>query len=116
MGTCWRPHFLVGDLNTSPHAADLHPVREHCGSHDHLTELRSWPARKPLLLYDHIWLGPGWEVEQVRALDLHVSDHRPLYAQLGWKGSPRYHIMPDEPYLERSPGEGAVGSSLPRAS
>jgi endonuclease/exonuclease/phosphatase family metal-dependent hydrolase len=102
MSTCWRPHLLLGDLNASPQSSELHPVRKICVRHDHLHGLRSWPARRPLVLYDHIWTGPGWEVEDMKILAPHVSDHRPLFAQLGWRGAPRYHIMPDEPYLHPS--------------
>jgi endonuclease/exonuclease/phosphatase family metal-dependent hydrolase len=100
MATHWRPHILVGDLNAAPHARELAPVRKICVPHDRLRKLSSWPARRPLVQYDHIWTGPGWVVEDMRVLDLHVSDHRPVLAQLGWKGAPRYHIMPDEQYLE----------------
>jgi endonuclease/exonuclease/phosphatase family metal-dependent hydrolase len=99
MTTCWRPHILVGDLNAGPRSRELHPVRKICVRHDHLHGIRSWPARRPLILYDHIWPGPGWAVESVEILDLHVSDHRPVLAQLGWMGAPRYWIMPDERYL-----------------
>lgn len=86
MEMCWRPHILVGDLNASPHSRELHPVREVCNRHDHLRGLRSWPARRPWILYDHIWAGPGWEVEEIRILDRHISDHRPVLAQLAWNG------------------------------
>lgn len=102
MQTCFRPHLLMGDLNASPNAKELHPVRQLGGDHTHLTGLRSWPARRPLILYDHIWPGPGWEVESVEILDAHISDHRPLLAVLGWKGAPRFNIMPDERYLHAS--------------
>ena len=100
MSACWRPHFLMGDLNASPFARELAPLRKSSALPDHLRGLRSWPARRPWLLYDHIWPGQGWVVERVEVMDLHVSDHRPLFAQLGWKGAPRYHIMPDAQYLE----------------
>jgi endonuclease/exonuclease/phosphatase family metal-dependent hydrolase len=99
MSTCWRPHVLVGDLNAGPHSRELHPVRKICVRHKHLGGISTWPARRPWILYDQIWPGPGWEVEDVRVMDLHVSDHRPLLAQLGWKGAPRFNIMPDEQYL-----------------
>jgi endonuclease/exonuclease/phosphatase family metal-dependent hydrolase len=100
MSTCWRPHLLMGDLNAGPNARELHPVRALGGADDHLDGLRSWPARRPLVLYDHIWPGPGWVVERMELLDLHVSDHRPLLAQLGWADAPRFHIMPDEQYRQ----------------
>ena len=90
MSLCWRPHLLVGDLNAGPNSRELDPVRSIAAPHDHLNGLRTWPARRPWLLYDHIWPGPGWEVEAVRMLDLHVSDHRPLYAELKWNGNPKY--------------------------
>lgn len=86
METCWRPHLLMGDLNASPHSHELHPVRKVTARHDHLRGLRTWPARRPMILYDHIWPGPGWDVKQIRVLDPHVSDHRPLLAQLSWTG------------------------------
>lgn len=99
MSECWRPHFLIGDLNAGPNSHELRPVRDLAGPDEHMDGLRSWPARLPWVLYDHIWPGPGWEVERTEVLNAHVSDHRPLLAQLGWKGAPRYNIMPDEPYL-----------------
>lgn len=101
MATCWRPHFLLGDLNTGPRARELRPVRQ-LSRHDHLDGLRSWPAHRPLVLFDHIWPGPGWAIERIEVLDLRLSDHRPVFAQLGWKGAPRYAVMPDEPYLDPS--------------
>ncbi len=87
MESCWRPHFLMGDLNASPHSHELHPVRKICVRHEHMTNLRTWPARRPLILYDHIWPGPGWEVKDAKVLDPHISDHRPLFAHLAWKGT-----------------------------
>ncbi|HEU4752751.1 MAG TPA: endonuclease/exonuclease/phosphatase family protein, partial [Armatimonadota bacterium] len=42
MSACARPHVLVGDLNASPQASELHPVRKVCVRGDHLTGLRSW--------------------------------------------------------------------------
>jgi endonuclease/exonuclease/phosphatase family metal-dependent hydrolase len=96
MSACQTAHFLVGDLNASPQANELHPLRKITMRHDHLKGLRSWPARRPLLLYDHIWPGPGWEVEEVEVLNAHVSAHRPLLAQLGWKGAAPPHIPPSE--------------------
>src|SRR3712207_5237235 len=54
MAACPRPHVLVGDLNTSPHSHELHPVRKICAPHEHMCRLRSWPARRPMILYDHI--------------------------------------------------------------
>jgi endonuclease/exonuclease/phosphatase family metal-dependent hydrolase len=95
MQLCFRPHVLVGDLNAGPHARELHPVRTLCVRQDHLHGLRTWPARRPMVMYDHIWPGQGWEVEKVQALEAHLSDHRPVLAQLGWRGAPRYNIMPD---------------------
>jgi endonuclease/exonuclease/phosphatase family metal-dependent hydrolase len=97
MQTCWRPHILVGDLNASPHSKELHPVRTICVAQAHFHRLRTWPARRPMVTYDHIWPGPGWEVESILALDAHLSDHRPVVAQLGWRGAPRYNVMPDPP-------------------
>jgi len=96
MSQCWRPHILVGDLNAGPLSRDLQPVRDLCGANDDLCDLRSWPARRPLILYDHIWPGPGWEIEKAEVLDLHVSDHRPLLATLAWRGAPRYNVAPEE--------------------
>lgn len=101
MAECWRPHVLVGDLNTAPHSHELHPVRDLGGVDTHMSGLSTWPARRPWVLYDHIWPGPGWEVEKIEALDPHLSDHRPLLAQLGWKGAPKFNIMPDEQYARR---------------
>lgn len=94
MESCWRPHVLVGDLNASPHSSELHPVRKICVRHEHMQGLRSWPARRPMILYDHIWPGPGWEVEDATVLDPHISDHRPLLAQLAWKGAPKVEARP----------------------
>jgi endonuclease/exonuclease/phosphatase family metal-dependent hydrolase len=96
MTTCPRPHVLVGDLNTSPHAHELHPVRKICAPHQHMCKLRSWPARRPLILYDHVWPGPGWEVERMEILDLHVSDHRPLLAHLRWNGTPNSPVAAEK--------------------
>jgi endonuclease/exonuclease/phosphatase family metal-dependent hydrolase len=103
MSTCFRPHLLMGDLNTGPASQELDAVRKISADDDHLNGLRSWPARRPFVLYDHIWPGPGWAIEKLEVLDLHVSDHRPLFAQLGWKGAPRYDVKPDEAY--RAPAE-----------
>jgi endonuclease/exonuclease/phosphatase family metal-dependent hydrolase len=102
MRGCGQPHLMMGDLNTSPHARELAPVRDACEVDGHLKGLSSWPSRRPWILYDHIWPGPGWELEEVRILDPHLSDHRPLLAQLAWKGSPRFavHRMAGE----RAPG------------
>lgn len=97
MSICFRPHFLVGDLNAGPHSRELHPVRKICIRSDHLKGLSSWPSRRPMVLYDHVWPGPGWEVATIHVLKAHVSDHRPVLARLVWRGAPRYHIMPDEP-------------------
>ena len=98
MGRCWRPHLLMGDLNAAPHSRQLRPIRELLDTPDHLNGLRTWPARRPWILYDQIWPGPGWVVEATEVLQSELSDHRALLAQLGWKGAPRYHIMPDEAY------------------
>ncbi|MCC2672507.1 MAG: Endonuclease/Exonuclease/phosphatase family protein [Armatimonadetes bacterium] len=102
LSTCWRPYVLLGDLNAGPRSRELRPLRDPDGDHSHLDGIHSWPSRRPFILYDHIWPGPGWVVEQTSVLDPHISDHRPLLAQLGWKGSPRFNIMPDEAYLDRS--------------
>lgn len=99
MQTCFRPHLLVGDLNASPSSRELHPMRLHTGGHDHLMGLTSWPAKRPLVLYDHIWPGPGWSVDAIEVLDPHISDHRPLLAELGWRGAPRFNVEPDAQYL-----------------
>lgn len=99
LSTCWRPHVLLGDLNAGPHSRELHPLRTHETAGEHMRGIHTWPARRPFILYDHIWPGPGWEVENIEVLMPHLSDHRPLLAQLGWKGSPRYNIPPDEQYL-----------------
>jgi endonuclease/exonuclease/phosphatase family metal-dependent hydrolase len=99
LATCWRPHVLMGDLNAAPHSKELAALRNHAATEEHLRGIRTWPARRPFALYDHIWPGPGWEVENIEVLTPHVSDHRPLLATLGWKGSPRYNIHPDEQYL-----------------
>jgi len=110
MSQCWRPHVLVGDLNAEPHSHELHPIRDICIPSGHHGELCTWPARKPLILYDHVWPGPGWVVEDIKVMDLHVSDHRPLYAQLGWAGARGYNIMPDEPYLAAGAPEPALSA------
>jgi endonuclease/exonuclease/phosphatase family metal-dependent hydrolase len=112
MSACWKPHILVGDLNAEPHSRELHPIREVCIPSGHHEELNTWPARRPMILYDHIWPGQGWVVEDIKVLDLHVSDHRPLYAQLGWAGARGYNIMPDEPYLHAGTGGAAVATTL----
>ncbi len=85
MSECPNPHVLVGDLNASPHAHELHSVRKLSARHDHHHGLRSWPAHRPMIQYDHIWPGPGWEIEQIHTLDPHVSDHRPVFARLKWR-------------------------------
>ncbi len=102
MAACWRPHVLVGDLNAGPHSHELHPVRTASGNGDHHLGLATWPARRPWILFDHIWPGPGWVVEEVRVLDPHISDHRPLCACLGWKGEAKYNVMPDPQYRDPS--------------
>jgi endonuclease/exonuclease/phosphatase family metal-dependent hydrolase len=89
METCWRPHVLVGDLNAGPNSRELRPMRTLCVRHDHLRGLRSWPSRRPMILYDHIWPGPGWVVKETKVLDPHISDHRPLFAELAWDGTPQ---------------------------
>jgi endonuclease/exonuclease/phosphatase family metal-dependent hydrolase len=86
MEACAEPHLLVGDLNAGPHSRELRRVREWCETAAHLTGLRSWPARRPLVLFDHIWPGPGWEVRRAEVLPSHASDHRPLLAELRWNG------------------------------
>lgn len=85
MARCPYPHLLLGDLNTGPAARELHPVRSWCGSWTHLLGKRSWPARRPMIMYDHIWPGPGWKVESLEILDRHLSDHRPVLARLTWR-------------------------------
>ena len=85
MRECPNPHVLVGDLNASPHAHELHAVRTRSCRPDHHHGLRSWPAYRPVIQYDHIWPGPGWEVEQIHTLEPHLSDHRPVFARLRWK-------------------------------
>jgi endonuclease/exonuclease/phosphatase family metal-dependent hydrolase len=82
---CKNGHVLIGDLNCSPHAGELLCLRQHSGVHKHHKELRTWPARRPWITYDHIWPGGGLEVVEARTLDLHVSDHRPVLARLRWK-------------------------------
>lgn len=87
MQVCARPHVLIGDLNAAAHAREFHALRGNGGSHLHHVGLRSWPARRPWMQFDHVWPGPGWEVESVRTLDAHISDHRPVLAELRWVGS-----------------------------
>jgi len=94
METCPEAHLLVGDLNTGPHARELHRVREWCAGAAHLAGLRTWPARRPVVLFDHIWPGPGWEVCRAEVLASHVSDHRPLLAELTWAGPWPHHREP----------------------
>lgn len=108
LSTCWRPYVLIGDLNASPGSREFAPLREHASDHAHMNGIRSWPARRPFILFDHVWPGPGWVVERMEVLDLHVSDHRPLLAQLGWEGSPRFNIMPDAAYLLEKEGHGPL--------
>jgi len=98
LSLCWRPHVLLGDLNASPHSRELSPLRLEATAAHHMRGIHSWPARRPFLLYDHIWPGPGWEVENIEAVSSRISDHRPLLAHLGWKGCPRYNVPPDERY------------------
>lgn len=99
MQTCEHPHVLVGDLNAAPNAGELLAVRTLCGLQDTLHGLRSWPARRPLIQYDHIWPGPGWELEFARILDPHVSDHRPVLARLRWNGNGAGAPPPSAPPL-----------------
>jgi endonuclease/exonuclease/phosphatase family metal-dependent hydrolase len=86
---CSFPHVLVGDLNAAPQAGELQALRTLCGVGEHLRGLRSWPARRPWIQYDHIWPGPGWETARVQILDAHVSDHRPVLAELRWSARSR---------------------------
>ncbi len=88
MHACAEPYVLVGDMNASPRARELGAVRklDPLRAGDHHDALRSWPARRPLIQYDHIWPGPGWHVEEVRVLGRHVSDHRPVLADVRWSG------------------------------
>lgn len=97
MSTCWRPHFVVGDLNAGANAPELAALRNHSGPGDHHTGLSSWPVRRPLVLYDQIWPGPGWQVEHIEVRDTRLSDHRPVFARLAWRGAPGYNVAPDPP-------------------
>ncbi len=87
MRGCSTPYVLVGDMNAAPHSREFGSVRKldpsRLGNHHH--GLRSWPSRRPLIQYDHIWPGPGWQVLDVRVLDPHISDHRPVLAEIQWK-------------------------------
>jgi len=83
---CGHSYVLTGDLNAPPGARELHPVRKAAAHHDHRGGVRSWPARRPIARFDHIWPGRDWEVAHVRALESHVSDHRPVLAHLRWRG------------------------------
>jgi endonuclease/exonuclease/phosphatase family metal-dependent hydrolase len=93
---CALPHVLVGDLNAAPHARELAPLRNRSNGLEHLRGLRSWPAARPWLLYDHIWPGPGWEVCEIEVIPAHISDHRPLVARLDWRGHPHLaRVVPE---------------------
>jgi endonuclease/exonuclease/phosphatase family metal-dependent hydrolase len=82
---CKNGHVLIGDLNCSPYSGELQCLRQHSGDHKHHKGLRTWPARRPWITYDHIWPGGGLEVVEAKTLDLHISDHRPVLARLRWK-------------------------------
>jgi endonuclease/exonuclease/phosphatase family metal-dependent hydrolase len=91
---CGQPHVLMGDLNAAPHSREMDPLRSATNGHEHLNGLRTWPATRPFVLYDHIWPGMGWKVESIEVLDDAVSDHRPLLAHLRWDGAPQIPIPP----------------------
>lgn len=105
MKQCWRPHFVVGDLNAGANAWELDPLRNHSGvdGTGHHGTLRSWPAKRPLVLYDQVWPGPGWVVESVEIVNTRLSDHRALLAELGWAGAPGFNVLPDPKYANQDP-------------
>lgn len=91
---CGQPHVLLGDLNAAPHSREMGPLRSATNGDAHMAGLRTWPATRPMVLYDHIWPGTGWKVESIEVLDDAVSDHRPLLAHLKWEGAPQIPAAP----------------------
>ena len=82
-----RPVLVVGDFNSTPHQ----------WAYQHMAQgLRAagggatFPAWQPLVQIDHILVGPAWRIEGAHVPSFGtgaaISDHRPLVAQLRWKG------------------------------
>lgn len=76
------PAILLGDLN-SVSAASLAPLRRHLGR---APRRRTYPARRPILPLDRIWVRPAELLTDLRAhrspLARTASDHLPLRGEL----------------------------------
>ena len=77
-----RPIALLGDLN-SVSGASLAPLRPRMGR---LPRRRTYPARRPILPLDRVWVHPAELLADLRAhrspLARTASDHLPLRAEL----------------------------------
>lgn len=85
-----RPVIVVGDFNSTVH----HWVVRHvtAGLRDAHAERgrgtgATYPATRPLVRIDHVFVDPAWDVVSARVLRDHAfSDHRPVVVHLRWAG------------------------------
>lgn len=77
-----NPLLFMGDLNAEPDTPEVQPlfaaVQDTCAGQHLLT----FPSDTPRIKIDHILYRGGWQVLDVRSMDIQNSDHRPLIAEL----------------------------------
>lgn len=88
------PYILAGDFNATPHTANLDRLRDSglAEAHDLAGRGRgtTWPARTALrrlpgFRIDHIFLSPDLTATHAAVGDYDGSDHRPIFADVGWR-------------------------------
>jgi endonuclease/exonuclease/phosphatase (EEP) superfamily protein YafD len=83
-----RPLIVGGDFNSPPGSYAYRRLSERLQS---AFSAGGWgfgwsfPAQRPLLRIDHLFVSPEFRVLQCRVLPLTVSDHRPVVADLDWR-------------------------------
>lgn len=108
-GAAWALRLVMGDVNEwLPRAFSLRLLRARLGPS---RAPRTFPARRPLLALDRIWVTPGGALRRVAAhrtaLASVASDHLPLRAELRWPGSDGSAPPPGGGGRPRDPGHGA---------
>ena len=84
------PVILAGDLNITP---DSKPYQLLTTVYNDAAVLfgnpaLTFPSDKPSVRLDYVWLNKSrnWKVKEVKVIEAHASDHKPVLVVLEWKG------------------------------
>lgn len=70
--------IVMGDLNCEPGSPELRFLVERANLADPVETLGTFPSWRPQKMLDHILVGPEFQIDRLRILDCHCSDHLPI--------------------------------------